>query len=187
MISAPVSGTVPAAADGSLIIMAGGPLDVVSRIEPLLYRLGRQVAYVGTPSQALVLKLAINVNLATQILAFSEALLLTEEAGIDRAQAASIMTDSIIGSPAIRDRAPLTLHLPDRAWFEMTGMRKDLRHARDTAADFGIPMASAAIAAAAVDLAIDHGFGHRDLAGLYTALRKRRSPALLPASVGVRP
>ncbi len=88
MVSAPVSGSVPAAAEGSLVIMAGGPFDAVTAIEPLLYRLGRRVAYVGTRTQALTLKLAINVSLASQVLAFSEALMLAEKAGIDPAQAA---------------------------------------------------------------------------------------------------
>jgi len=176
MVSAPVSGPVPAAADGSLLIMAGGPFGAVTAIEPLLYRLGRHITYVGTQPQALVLKLAINVNIATQILAFSEALLLTERAGIDPVQAAYVMTDTVIGSPAVAARAPLALHLPERAWFDMHAMRKDLRLACATAGDLDVRMASAAIAADAIELAIERGFGRRDLAGLYAALHSRQTP-----------
>ncbi|WP_067901456.1 NAD(P)-dependent oxidoreductase [Nocardia vaccinii] len=185
MVSAPVSGSVPAAAEGSLVIMAGGPFGVVSAIEPLLYRLGRQVAYVGTRTQALTLKLAINVSLASQILAFSEALLLAEKAGIDPAQAASVMTDSAIGSPALQVRAPMALHLPEHAWFEMRAMRKDLHLAADTAAGLGMRMATATVARDAVDLAVDHGYANRDLAGLYAALHGRMPATGNP--IGSRP
>lgn len=173
MVSAPVSGSVPAAAEGSLVIMAGGPFGAVTAIEPLLYRLGRQVAYVGTRTQALTLKLAINVSLANQILAFSEALMLAEKAGIDPAQAASIMTDSPIGSPALQARAPMALHLPQRAWFDIRAMRKDLCLATDTAAGLGMHMATATVARDAVERAVDHGYANRDLAGLYAALHGR--------------
>jgi 3-hydroxyisobutyrate dehydrogenase-like beta-hydroxyacid dehydrogenase len=183
MVSAPVSGSVPAAAEGSLVIMAGGPFDAVTAIEPLLYRLGRQVAYVGTRTQALTLKLAINVTLASQVLAFSEALMLAEKAGIDPAQAASVITDSPIGSPALQARAPLALHLPQRAWFDIRAMRKDLRLAADTAAGLGLHMATATVASDAVDRAVDHGYANRDLAGLYAALHGRiPAPGNTPGS-----
>ncbi|WP_458691360.1 NAD(P)-dependent oxidoreductase [Nocardia tengchongensis] len=173
MVSAPVSGSVPAAADGTLVIIAGGPFGAVTAIEPLLYRLGRQVAYIGTRTQALTLKLAMNVALANQVLAFSEALMLAEKAGIDPAQAAAVMTDSTIGSPALRARAPMALHLPRRAWFDLRAMRKDLGLARETAAGLGIHMATADVVSDAVDRAVDHGYGDRDLAGLYSALHGR--------------
>ncbi|MBY8861967.1 NAD(P)-dependent oxidoreductase [Nocardia sp. CA2R105] len=173
MVSAPVSGSVPAAAEGSLVILAGGPFGAVTAIEPLLYRLGRQVAYVGTRTQALTLKLAMNVALANQVLAFSEALMLAEKAGIDPEQAASVMTDSPIGSPALRTRAPMALHLPHRAWFDLRAMRKDLRLATEAAAGLGMHMACATAVSNAVDLAVDHGYANRDLAGLYAALHGR--------------
>ena len=185
MVSAPVCGSVPAAAEGSLVILAGGPFGAVTAIEPLLYRLGRQVAYVGTRTQALTLKLAMNVALANQVLAFSEALMLAEKAGIDPAQAASVMTDSPIGSPALQARAAMALHLPHRAWFDIRAMRKDLGLARETAAGLGMQMATATAASDAIDLAVDHGYANRDLAGLYAALHGR-VPAT-DTSVRIRP
>ncbi len=98
---------------------------------------------------------------------------LAEKAAIDPAQAASVMTDSPIGSPAQQTRAPMALHLPQRSWFDMRAMRKDLRLATDTAAGLGIHMATAAVVSEAVDLAVDHGYANRDLARLYAALHGR--------------
>ena len=62
--------------------MVGGDEDAFRRVEPLLRVLGTP-EYVGENGQGLVLKLAINISLAVQTLAFSEGLLLAERDGID--------------------------------------------------------------------------------------------------------
>jgi 3-hydroxyisobutyrate dehydrogenase-like beta-hydroxyacid dehydrogenase len=73
MLDAPVSGTVIAAEEeGTLAIMVGGPEKAFHDAEPLLHHLGSTVTYVGGNGQALLLKLAINISLAAQMLAFSE-------------------------------------------------------------------------------------------------------------------
>ena len=134
MIDAPVSGSVPAAETGTLAIMAGGPDDAFQQVEPLLRRLGRSVTHVGGNGQGLLLKLAINISLATQMLAFSEGMLLAERGGIDPGLAARAMTESAIGSPMLKARVPLVLDLPEQAWFDVQLMHKDIRLALDTAA-----------------------------------------------------
>lgn len=84
MLDAPVSGSVPAAEEGTLAIVVGGIEEAFGRVEPLLGELGRTVRYVGGNGQALLLKLAINISLGVQMLAFSEGVLLAERGGIDR-------------------------------------------------------------------------------------------------------
>ena len=74
-----------------------------------------------------MLKLAINISLAVQMLAFSEGLLLAERDGIDPHLAATVMTESPIGSPMLKARLPLVLDLPDEAWFDVALMHKDIR------------------------------------------------------------
>jgi 3-hydroxyisobutyrate dehydrogenase len=171
MASAPVSGSVTAAADGSLAIMVGGSSDTVDVIEPLLRQLGHQVTYVGTQSQALVLKLAINVNLAAQIVAFSEGLLFAEHAGIDPAAAANVMMASAIGSTALHLRAPLMLDLPAQPWFDIRAMHKDIRLALEAAHDLDITIVSANTALGALETAEARGFSRDDIAALYQSLR----------------
>ena len=61
-----------------------------------------------------MLKLAINISLAVQMLAFSERLLLAERDGIDPRVAARVMIDSAIGSPMLKARVPLVLDGPTR-------------------------------------------------------------------------
>jgi 3-hydroxyisobutyrate dehydrogenase-like beta-hydroxyacid dehydrogenase len=170
MLDAPVSGSVPAAEDGTLAIMAGGSETAFHRVEPLLRELGRSVTYVGGNGQGLILKLAINTSLAAQTLAFGEGLLLAERGGIDPKLALDVMTGSAIGSPALRARGPLMLDLPDEAWFDVRLMQKDIRLALGAAAASGVPLPSAQLADTMLTRATELGYGHRDLAALFEVL-----------------
>ena len=165
-----MSGSIPQAESGTLAIMVGGEREAFAAVEPLLRELGQTVTHVGTNGQGLVLKLAINISLAVQTLAFSEGLLLAERAGVDADVAADVMSTSSIGSPMLRARTPLILHLPDHAWFDVELMQKDIRLARETAADLQIPLPSAAVADQMLTEARDLGYGHRDLAALHDVL-----------------
>src|SRR5919199_388186 len=109
-----------------LTIMVGGAADAYRRVEPLLRELGTPT-HVGTNGQGLVLKLAINISLAVQMLAFAEGLLLADREGVDRDIALDVMTMSPIGSPMLKTRAPLVLDLPEDAWFDIGLMHKDIR------------------------------------------------------------
>lgn len=177
MIDAPVSGSVPAAENGTLAIMAGGPEPAFQAVLPLLRRMGSSIIHVGGNGQGLLLKLAINISLASQMLAFSEGLLLAERGGIDPEVAARTMTGSAIGSPMLQARAPLVLDLPEHAWFDMQLMHKDIRLALDAARQSGVPLPAATAADGALRQAEEMGYGHRDIAGLFQALAQTASAA----------
>jgi len=170
MLAAPVSGSVPAAADGSLAIIVGGDPDAYPRVEPILRQLGSTVTFVGDNQHALLLKLAINISLAVQMLAFSEGVLLAEHGGIDRHLALDVLTHSAIGSPMLEARGPLLLQPPGTAWIDVALMQKDLRLALDTAHDLAVPLPSTAVADELLDAARAHGYQHRDITVLYEVL-----------------
>src|SRR3954447_585421 len=130
MLDAPVSGSVPQVQAGTLTIMVGGDEQAYARVEPILRELGTPTR-IGENGQGLVLKLAINISLAVQMLAFAEGLLLAERAGIDPKLAVDVMTQSPIGSPLLKARAELVLDLPDDAWFDLSLMQKDVALAVD--------------------------------------------------------
>ena len=166
MLDAPVSGSVPQAETGTLAIMVGGDPDAFRRVEPLLRELGRTVTHVGANGQGLALKLAINISLAAQPLAFGEGLLLAERSGIDPRLAAEVMSNSPIGSPMLKARVPLFLDPHQPAWFDMQLMHKDIRLAREAARHLGTPTPTAALADQVLELAERVGYAHRDIAAL---------------------
>jgi len=171
MVDAPVSGSVPAARDGSLAILVGGTDAAFKAASPVLSQLGN-VSHVGDSGHGLLLKLAVNISLAAQMLAFSEGVLLAERGGIDREVATKVMAATSIGSPMLRARAPLVLNLPEQAWFDIALMHKDIRLARDAGRQEGVQLPSAVTADTALSEAEKVGYAHRDIAGLYEVLAK---------------
>jgi 3-hydroxyisobutyrate dehydrogenase-like beta-hydroxyacid dehydrogenase len=171
MLDAPVSGSVPQVKAGTLTIMVGGDEQAYARVEPILRELGTPT-HVGENGQGLVLKLAINISLAVQMLAFAEGLVLAERAGIDRKRALDVMTQSPIGSPMLKARGDLVLGLSDEAWFDLRLMQKDIALALDTARQLRVPLPSAATADQLLTLGRALGYERRDIASLHDVLAR---------------
>jgi 3-hydroxyisobutyrate dehydrogenase-like beta-hydroxyacid dehydrogenase len=170
MLDAPVSGSVPQAETGTLTIMVGGEEPAFRLVEPLLRELGHSVTRVGGNGQGLLLKLAINISLAVETLAFSEGLLLAERGGIDPRLAARVMSESSIGSPMLQARVPLLLDLPESAWFDVQLLHKDIRLALGAAAELDLTLPAAATAENMLAKARELGYGERDIAALHQVL-----------------
>jgi 3-hydroxyisobutyrate dehydrogenase-like beta-hydroxyacid dehydrogenase len=172
MLDAPVSGSVPQVQSGTLTIMVGGDADAYRRVEPILRELGTPTR-IGENGQGLVLKLAINISLAVQMLAFAEGLVLATRDGVDAELASDVMIASPIGSPMLKARAALVLDLPEDAWFDVRLMHKDIALALATAAELGVRLPSAQVADEVLTEAETHGYGERDLAALYDVLSRQ--------------
>jgi 3-hydroxyisobutyrate dehydrogenase-like beta-hydroxyacid dehydrogenase len=182
MVDAPVSGSVPQVQTGPLTIMVGGDEHAYTQVEPILRELGTPT-YIGENGQGLVLKLAINISLAVQMLAFAEGLLLAERGGIDRERALEVMTQSPIGSPMLKARADLLLDLPDEAWFDVSLMQKDIVLALDAARRLAVPLPSAATADEMLTLARAAGYEHRDIAAFFEVLSRLTSDTTRPPAI----
>jgi 3-hydroxyisobutyrate dehydrogenase-like beta-hydroxyacid dehydrogenase len=179
MLDAPVSGSVPQVQTGTLTIMVGGDEQAYMRVEPILRELGTPT-HIGENGQGLVLKLAINISLAVQMLAFAEGLVLAERSGIDRKLAVEVMTGSPIGSPMLKARAELVLDLPDEAWFDVSLMQKDVALALDTGRELHVPLPSAAVADSVLTIARAFGYERRDIAALFQVLAHMASEPAHP-------
>jgi 3-hydroxyisobutyrate dehydrogenase-like beta-hydroxyacid dehydrogenase len=171
MLDAPVSGSVPQVQSGTLTIMVGGDEEAYDRIEPILGELGTPT-HIGDNGQGLVLKLAINISLAVQMLAFAEGLLLAERSGVDRRRALEVMASSAIGSPMLRARASIVLDPPEEAWFDLAFMHKDVELALDAARGLNIPLPTAERADEVIERAEALGYERRDLAYLFKVLEQ---------------
>jgi 3-hydroxyisobutyrate dehydrogenase-like beta-hydroxyacid dehydrogenase len=171
MLDAPVSGSVPQVQAGTLTIMVGGEEDAYRRVEPILRELGTPT-HIGDNGHGLVLKLAINISLAVQMLAFAEGLLLAERSGVDRQRALDVMESSPIGSPMLKARASIILDPPEEAWFDLGFMQKDIELALDAARRLEIPLPTAERADEVLERAQALGYERRDLAALFQVLEQ---------------
>ncbi len=172
MLDAPVSGSVVTLEEGRLSIMVGGEREVFARVEPILRDIGPVVTHVGGNGQAVLMKIATNLSLAVQMLAFSEGVLLAEKGGIDRATAVEVLLNSVIASPMVRYRGPFVLSMPDEAWFDVDMMQKDLQLALEEGRHLDVPMPTTAVTNELLTAARGMGMAKRDFATVFHALAR---------------
>ena len=172
MVDAPVSGSVVTLEQGKLSVMVGGDRATFDRVKPLLEDIGPKVTYVGGNGLALSMKIAINLSLAVQMLAFSEGVLLAEKSGIARETAVDVLTHSVIGSPMIQYRGPFVLGMPEEVWFSVNMMRKDMVLALEMGRQLDVPLPTTAVTNEMLTAARGMGLAERDFAVLFEVLAR---------------
>ena len=172
MVDAPVSGSVLTLEQGKLSIMVGGDRPTFDRVRAILEDIGPKVTYVGANGLAVSMKIATNISVAVQMLAFAEGVLLAEKSGIARETAVDVMTNSAIGSPMLQYRGPFVLQMPDQAWFDTTMMQKDLQLALDMGRDLRVPLPTTSTANEWLTATRAMGLSAADFAAVFQALAR---------------
>ena len=170
MLDAPVSGSVSTLEEGSLSIMVGGDEDAFDEVEPILLDIGPTVMRIGSNGQALLMKIAINLSLHVQMVAFCEGLLLAEKDGIDKEVAVEALLKSVIASPMLKYRGPFVLEMPDEAWFNVNMMQKDMNLALEAGRKLDVPMPTTAISNELLTAARAMGLVEQDFAVVYEVM-----------------
>ena len=170
MLDSPVSGSVTTLEQGKLSMMVGGDRAAFDRAKPLLEDIGPKVTYVGGNGMAVSMKIACNLSLAVQMLAFSEGVLLAEKSGIDRKTAVEVLTNSVIASPMVQYRGPMVLGLPEEAWFNVTMMQKDMNLALEMGRRLSVPLPTTAVTNEFLTAARGAGLAEKDFAALFHLL-----------------
>ena len=170
MLDAPVSGTSITVDQGKASLMVGGDEDAFERARPVLEAIGPRVFHMGGNGSAVTMKIAINLSLAVQMLAFSEGVLLAEKTGIAREAAVEAMLGSVISSPMVAYRGPLVLGHPEEVWFDCHMMQKDMNLALELGREVEVPLPTTAITNELLSAANGMGIGERDFAVLFDVL-----------------
>ena len=173
LLDVPVSGSTITVEQGEASFMAGGDTAALERVRPWLLAMGTAVTHVGPLGLAKTMKVATNLGLAVQMLAFSEAVLLAEKAGIPRERAVEALLKSVIASPMVKYRGPFVLgQMPPYAWFKVAMIQKDLQLALDQAHATGVPLPLTALAQEWMTKARSLGLGDYDFAIVFDVLAR---------------
>jgi 3-hydroxyisobutyrate dehydrogenase-like beta-hydroxyacid dehydrogenase len=170
MVDSPVSGSVVTLQQGKLSVMVSGRKETFEKVKPILLDIGPKVTYVGDNGLALAMKIAINLSLAVQMLAFSEGLLLAEKSGIARETAVDVLVHSAIASPMIQYRGPFVLQQPEEAWFDVNMMQKDMVLAMELGRHFDVPLPTTAVSNEFLTAARGMGWTKYDFACMFDVL-----------------
>jgi 3-hydroxyisobutyrate dehydrogenase-like beta-hydroxyacid dehydrogenase len=172
MLDAPVSGSTITVEQGQASIQVGGDARALERVRPYLAAMGPSgITLVGPLGLAKTMKIATNLGLAVQMLAFSEAVLLAEKSGIARETAVEALMKSVVASPMVKYRGPFVLgQMPTDAWFNVAMIQKDLQLALDQGRAVGVPLPTTALTQEWLTMARGLGLGGYDFAIVFDVL-----------------
>ena len=172
LLDSPVSGSVITLEQGKLTMMVGGRKESFERVKPILLQIGPKATHVGDNGLALVMKIATNLSLTAQMLAFSEGVLLAEKSGIPREIAVDVLTHSAIASPMVQYRGPFVLQMPQEAWFDVNMMQKDLVLALELGRQLDVPLPTTSLTNEYLSAARGLGLAKQDFAIIFEVLSR---------------
>ena len=172
MVDSPVSGSVITLQEGKLSVMVGGRRETFERVKPLLLDIGPKVTHVGDNGLALSMKIATNLSLAVQMMAFCEGVLLAEKSGITRETAVDVLTHSAVASPMVQYRGPFVLKMPEEAWFDVNMMQKDMLLALEMGRKLDVPLPTTAVSNEFLTAARAMGWEKKDFAVVFDVLAR---------------
>lgn len=169
MLDAPLSGSPITLEQGSASTMVGGDRAAFEKVEPILYDIGSKVSYIGPSGSAVQMKVAVNLTLIVEMVAFCESVALAEKGGVDRAVAVDAMLKSVVASPVMGYRGPFILegNMPDKPLADVTLQQKDMILALEVARRQGSPAPLAAVANELLNACRGRGIDHRDFVTVF--------------------
>lgn len=172
MLDSPVSGSVITLEQGNLSLMVGGDESTFQQVKPILLDIGPKVNYVGENGLAVLMKIAINLNLQVQFIGFCEGLFLAIKGGVPVETALEVMLNSVIASPSLKYRTPFILDMPEEAWFNVNMMQKDMLLAEELGRELDVPLPTVAISNQFLTAARALGLAKQDFAIVYKVLAR---------------
>lgn len=134
-LDAPVAGSIKPAADGTLVIMAGGDEKDVEAAMPYFEKLGRLTKHLGNNGKGIAAKLSVNYFLSLIFMGLGEAVLIAEEKGISRSTILEIINESASGSGATKVKTPLLIKDEYPPAFALSLMLKDILLVQNSGVD----------------------------------------------------
>lgn len=148
MLDGPLSGSPVTVTQGNASIMIGGDEAAFERAKPVLLAIGPKVTRIGGNGLACQMKIAVNLLLMVEVIAFGEAVALAEKGGVARAVALDAMLKSVAASPVLGYRGPFILdgQMPAVPLADVTLQQKDMLLALNLGRTLGSPVPLAAAA-----------------------------------------
>ncbi len=170
MVDAPVTGSAPRAADGTLTIMAGGAAEDVERVRPLLEAMGQLVVHVGELGQGEMVKLINNSTAAINAAVVAQALIVGRATGVDLDALVRVMGAGSGASAMLELKAQPMREHDFTTLFKLEHMLKDVRLCLEEAQAAGVPFPAAAAARDQYAAAMGRELGGADFAAVLEVL-----------------
>ena len=173
MLDAPISGSTVTLAAGKASIMVGGNKKAFERVKPVLLDIGSKAIHIGDNGMAVQMKLAINLVLMVEVIAFGEGIALAEKGGVTREVAVEAMLNSVAASPVLGYRGPFILegNMPETPLADVNLQQKDMLLVLEQGRKLGSPVPLAAAANEMMNACRGLGIDHRDFVTAHQVYR----------------
>ena len=173
MLDAPISGSPITLMQGKASIMVGGDRKALERVRPVLLDIGAKATYIGENGMAVQMKLAINLVLMVEVIAFGEGIALAEKGGVTREVAVEAMLNSVAASPVLDYRGPFILEgrMPETPLADVNLQQKDMLLVLEQGRKLGSPVPLAAAANEMMNACRGLGIDHRDFVTAHQVYR----------------
>jgi len=174
MLDAPISGSPVTVTQGNASVMVGGDAAAFERVKPVLLAIGPKVSHIGGNGLACQMKIAVNLLLMVEVIAFGEAVALAEKGGVKREIAVDSILKSVAASPVLGYRGPFILEgkMPAVPLADVTLQQKDMLLALDLGRKLGSPVPLAAAANEMMNACRGLGIDHRDFVTAHEVYRR---------------
>jgi 3-hydroxyisobutyrate dehydrogenase-like beta-hydroxyacid dehydrogenase len=174
MLDGPISGSPVTLAQGNASLMVAGDKTAFERVEPVLRAIGPKVTYIGASGLAVQMKIAVNLLLMVEVIAFGEAVALAEKGGVARDIAVDAILKSVAASPVLGYRGPFILEgkMPAVPLADVTLQQKDMLLALELGRKLGSPVPLAAAANEMMNACRGLGIDHRDFVAAHEVYRR---------------
>jgi 3-hydroxyisobutyrate dehydrogenase-like beta-hydroxyacid dehydrogenase len=174
MLDAPISGSPVTLTQGNAALMVAGDKAAFEKVEPVLRAIGPKVTYIGTSGLAVQMKIAVNLLLMVEVIAFGEAVALAEKGGVKREVAVDAVLKSVAASPVLGYRGPFILEgkMPAVPLADVTLQQKDMLLALELGRKLGSPVPLAAAANEMMNACRGLGIDHRDFVTAHEVYRR---------------
>jgi len=173
-LDAPVTGGVEGAKNGTLAIMAGGKLETLERVLPVLETMGSRIVHMGDVGAGQAAK-AVNQTMAAGINeAVTEAMAFGAALGLDMRKVIDVVSGGAAGNWFLEKRGPTMTQGIFKPGFKLALHQKDLKICKGMADKLGLKLPVTEMAMTDYAKLIADGHGDEDISALYRL--KRPSP-----------
>jgi 3-hydroxyisobutyrate dehydrogenase-like beta-hydroxyacid dehydrogenase len=174
MLDGPISGSPVTVTQGNASIMVGGDKNAFERARPVLLAIGPKVTHIGGNGLACQMKIAVNLLLMVEVIAFGEAVALAEKGGVARDVAVDAVLKSVAASPVLGYRGPFILEgkMPEVPLADVTLQQKDMLLALELGRRLGSPVPLAAAANEMMNACRGMGLDHHDFVIAHEVYRR---------------
>ncbi|MCF7521944.1 NAD(P)-dependent oxidoreductase [Neisseria sp. ZJ106] len=170
---APVSGSVGPATNGTLLILFGGDEAVLNPLQKAFSFLGKKTFHFGAVGKGSGAKLVLNSLLGIFGEAYSEAMLMARQFGINTDTIVEAIGGSAMDSPMFQTKKSLWANGEFPPAFALKHASKDLNLACMEAAAAGSRLPAVETVAESYRQAVQSGYGEQDVSGVYLKLAEQ--------------